>query len=153
MHCGITAQLLFDTLEADLCSVSCLSYVLLLGDLLQKCTKTLRDAFRIIIDVSQISAWHSRNPAREIWSSAWHHVRLAHGPLTCWFFHRGSWEKISSSEVSNLCCIALFFYPRLEGDAGASQPVLLSSFQWCWHQSTGSRSSSIPGWRIVAAAI
>lgn len=66
MHCGVTAQLLFDTLEADLCSVSCLSYVLLLGDLLQKCTKTLRDAFRIIVDVSQISAWHSRNPAREI---------------------------------------------------------------------------------------
>lgn len=35
-------------------------------------TFILRDAVRIIIDASQISAWHSPNPAREVGSSAWH---------------------------------------------------------------------------------
>jgi len=151
MHCGVTAQLLFDTLEADLWSVSCLSYALILGDLLQKCTKTLRDAFRIIIDVSQISAWHSQSPAREVQSSAWHYVRLVHGPLKCWFFHRGSNLEVRSRQSWRHSSV--FF--NVSGRRCGCTPAY-TAFQspvQCWHRSTGSRSSSIPGWRSVSAAI
>lgn len=97
MHCGVTAQLLSDTLEADLCSISCWSYVLLLDDLLQKMHKTfiLRDAVRIVIDASQISAWHSPNPAREVGSSVWHPQPLK--MLRC---PQGWWEQSWGSQIS-----------------------------------------------------
>lgn len=117
-------------------------------------TFILWDSFRVIIDASQFSPWHSQNPAREVGSSAWHR---AWGSCTApqnADVSPGQTGENPEFPVSSPWGAALVFL-SVAGRSGGYKPGW-ATFQFAaqrWHRSTGSRSPSVPGWRIIAAAI